>query len=120
MAFYILSFGYVGPKSNFGCGESDKALSEANGKVETVLTGNGYNWRHAYCWTDGTLHKFISTDKPPTVGDAAFLHDEISKAIKESATADGVWIRSVAGINDSYDPHKPGYDTVKEFFEKTE
>lgn len=59
--YYILIFGYFGPKSNFGCGGSDEALSNAEKLAEECISKVGYEYRHCYCWPDGSLYKYIRT-----------------------------------------------------------
>lgn len=62
---YVVSFRYSGPKVGYPVDGEDKsleasrALSDANRYVEDSLTKAGLPFTHAYCWTDGSLYKYI-------------------------------------------------------------
>ena len=60
--YFLLDFSYSGRKSSQPFEDTSQVLSEAVSKVEQWLTSIGFQWRHAYDWTDGSCYKYIKTD----------------------------------------------------------
>lgn len=106
MAFFLISFSYGGPKSNFGTGRSDETLVAANREVEKALESSGYPFLHGYAWPDGTLNKYIKSADLNYV-----IIDKVNKLLPE-----GIKVSSVVSISPNHDPGKAGCKTVREYF----
>ena len=61
--YYLVDFGYQGPMLGPEDPESNKAASEAEKEVGRIFKENGITFRHEYTWPDGSLFKWIYTEK---------------------------------------------------------
>jgi hypothetical protein len=74
----IVEFAYNGPKSDFGGGGSDEALSKASKKVARALNEMGFKWRFTYRWPDGSCYCLVVS---PETGSA--LCDLINAKLRQ-------------------------------------
>jgi hypothetical protein len=105
--FYLLSFGYPGPYSNFGFEPADAKLEEAEKLVSDCLTRLGYETRNAYSWTDGSLYKYVKTQDGQR---------RIMRLVTE-ALPEGYKLHSVILQNPATDPRKYKIPTLHAYFQ---
>lgn len=119
MTYYNVGFKYVGPRVNILGDDddpatlaADKALREAEKMLSDALAAADIDFRHAYAWPDGSLYKFVRTERSQTD-----LISDIELALKPHAARIG--IGEVLAIDSAHDPQKSDVRTVAEYFEKT-
>lgn len=59
----ILSFGYIGPKSNFCEEKSDNFLLRVEKFLIKAFLDRGLELQHEYSWPDGSLYKKVVSEK---------------------------------------------------------
>jgi hypothetical protein len=62
MRYFNISFGYRGPKSNFGTPDSDRALDSAIKELKKLLKDANIDSIHEYAWPDGSLYRILRFD----------------------------------------------------------
>lgn len=110
MNILSLRFEYDGPKDGNPDDSEEsmaaqKALSSAEKIVEEALTSLDLNWKHQYCWPDGSLLKWVKTD----------LDEKELQALLTATLPDDVQISNIRIDDPECNPHKCGCDTLREY-----
>jgi hypothetical protein len=103
MPYYYIEFCYPGPYANFPDKTTEdacKANADADRMVEEKAAAEaGLEMRHAYSWPDGSLCKYIKTQKKTTDAEFRKIFDESSRGIVVSRATPEFDFQTLKGTN---------------------
>ena len=109
MKYYMVSFCYTGPKSNFGLDNSAKKLEEVIKEIDHFMTIAGIKYKNAYAWTDGSLFYYVYASEA-----------QMEELEKQYDNPQDICIDTCTEIPDDYLTYKLGKDyqrkAIKELF----
>lgn len=110
MYYYQIEFDYYSSSFHTDSREAEEDLYIAEKEVNRILKETKVLFKHAYCWPDGSLYKFVKCTK-----------EELEK-VKDAFNnqSDICRIRNIREQEPTTNPYKHGCSTLEEYFNKTD